>query len=284
MTPMGVFTPEQFSRTQTTDLETAIADAVMSALNRPFPVPGTQREIQLAELYDEWPDIEDNFVDPSAVVLPDTELLYGPSHPTPVLLEDTWEPKGEMGFGLYELSEASREFEVAVRTSTAVDRQALKAGIETAFQNDDNVLVAPSNGVRYGMVVPMPGYWGLPCRLTLLASLKLDDPDTAARKIEELRFRIVAQAQHVKLGRVPPFRLRLAMYEQAPDGSLIAFGENRVTPPPQGPSLDGLVQRLRGDLGITLASPTRPSNWNDVTTMYAQHVQQSNPSLYPYML
>ncbi len=210
---MGVFTPEQFSRSQTSDLETAIADAVISIVSRPFPIPGTQKMIQLAELFDEWPEVEENFVDPSGVILPDTELMYGPSHPTPVLLEDTWEPKGEAGYGLYELSEASREFELAIRASTARDRQALKAGIETAFQGDDDVLVAPSNGVRYGTVVLMPGYWNLPCRLTLLASRKLDDADTAIRKIEEARFRIVAQAAHVKFGRVPPFRVRVQVFE-----------------------------------------------------------------------
>lgn len=213
---MGVFTPEQYSRTQTSDLETAIADAVISAINRPFPIPGTQKRIQLAEIFNEWPEVEENFVDPSGCILPDTELMYGPSHLTPALLEDTWEPTGEAGFGLYELSEASREFELAIRASTARDRQALKAGIETAFQaagDKEDVLVAPSAGIRYGMVVTMPGYWNLPCRLTLLASRKLDDPDTAIRKIEEARFRILAQAAHVKLGRVPPFRLKLKVFD-----------------------------------------------------------------------
>lgn len=216
---MGVFTREQFSRSQTTDLETAIAAAVSGVVSQKFPGPEGRREIQLAQVFEDWADFEDNFVDPSGCILPDTELLYGPSHPTPVLLEDTWEPKGEQGFGLYELSEATREFELSIRTSQALDRQALKAGIETAFQQD-GVLVAPVQGVRTGQVVAMPGYWNLPCRLTLLASRKLDDPESAARKVEEARFRILAHASHVKLAPVPPFRLRLATYEQLEDGTL----------------------------------------------------------------
>lgn len=213
---MPAFTITQYSRTQTVDLETAIAQAVLAVINRPFPGPGGEGQIQLAQVFEDWADFEDNFVDPSAAILPDDEVIYGPSHATPTLLEDTWEPVGQAGFGLFELSEASREFELSVRTSSSADRAALKAGIETVFQND-SVLIAPPNGVRYGLVVLMPGYWNLPCRLTLLRSRKLDDTESASKKIAEVRFRIAAQAPHVKIAPVQPFRLKLTVTES--DGS-----------------------------------------------------------------
>lgn len=225
---MGVFTREQFSRSQTMDLETAIANAVISLVSGPFPGAQGRGQIQLAQVFDDWAEFEDDYVDPSGCILPDTELLYGPSHPTPVLLEDTWEPAGEQGFGLYELSEATREFELSIRTETGLDRQALKAGIETAFQSD-GVLIAPLNGVRYGTIVSMPEYWNLPCRLTLLASRKLDDAESAQRKIEEARFRILAHASHVKLAPVAPFRLRLTTFEQLADGTIVSL--DKPTPP-----------------------------------------------------
>lgn len=225
---MGVFTRQQYSRSQTMDLETAMANAVISLVDRPFPGPQGRSQIQLAQIFEDWADFEDNFVDPSGCILPDTEVVYGPSHPTPVLLEDTWEPRGEGGFGLYELAEATREFELSIRASTALDRQALKAGIETSFQQD-GVLIAPVRGVRTGTIVTMPGYWNLPCRLTLLASRKLDDAESAARKVEEARFRILAHAANVKLAPVQPFRLHLRTFEVLDDGTIVPLDGQ---PPP----------------------------------------------------
>lgn len=229
---MGVFTKEQFSRSQSEDLETAIALAVKAVLARDFPGPGGIGSIKIEEFFEDWADMTENFVNPSAAILPNDELKYGPSHPTPRFLEDTWEPKGEQGFGLSELSEASREFEVAVLASEAAERNALKAGIETAFQDPRGLLVvkgpAPigetmtGGGNRSGVLVQaMPEYWSLPCRLTLLASRKLDDADSVSKKNFEARFRLRAEAPHVILQPMQPFRLRLTVIEQDPSGNPI---------------------------------------------------------------
>lgn len=203
---------EQFSRKQTEDLETAISLALLRVIDREYPGPGGQGVVRFLQTFEDWPSFESADLTPSAVVLPDGDLMYGPSHPTPTLMEETWEPRGENGLGLYVLSEASREFEVRFRGATTAERNALKAGLETAFEADDveaaSVMIPPT-GARYGIVTTMPEYWGMTVRLTLLASSKLDDADTAAKNLNEGRLRVRAEARHVKLGPVPVFKLRV---------------------------------------------------------------------------
>lgn len=190
------------------DLETAISLAVTRALDQDFTGPGGIGKIRFVQLFEDWPSMEQSFVTPTAVVLPDGDLVYGPGLLTPKLLEDTWEVAGEPGLGLYELAEASREFQVLFRGSTAMERNALKAGIEGAFVADP-ILIAPRLGARYGTVVAMPEYWGLAARLTLVSTSKLDDAESASKNIWEGRISLRAEAKLVKLGLVQPFRLRI---------------------------------------------------------------------------
>lgn len=207
-----MITAAQFSRKQTTDLETAISMAVMRTIDRDYPGVGGQGTLRFLALHEDWPSFENSDIVPSACVLPDGDLKYGPSHPTPTLMEDTWEPVGERGLGLYVLSEASRDFELTFRGQTLEERNALKAALETAFEDpavENATVMMPPTGARYGIVVEMPEYWGLTCRLTLLASRKLDDADTAAKNIHEGRLVLRAEARHVKLGPVSPFRLKI---------------------------------------------------------------------------
>lgn len=223
-----VFTAEQYSRSASVDLETAISLAVKAAISGTFPGPGGKGKVAFSETFEDWATFEDNFVTPAAAVLPQDELLYGPSHLTPALLEDTWEPPGEAGFGLYELSEGSREVHVQIRSSNQQERNALKAGVEGAFVRP-SVLMVPApvspassaqddltnkdSGVRYGLIVRVPEYWNLPVRLELLGSRKLDDSEHAARNQWEAEFRIAAQASHVVLRPVRPFRVKVRQLE-----------------------------------------------------------------------
>lgn len=217
---MGIFDRSMYSRSASTDLETAISNAVERVLDRDFPGPGGVGTIRLEEFFTDWADLNDQFVSPSAAVLPDEELKYGPSQTTPHALEDTWEPRGEPGFCLMEIQEASREFEIVVRAAEVEQRNALKGGIETAFQDPRGLLVVAGEGQagtarlapgdRAGVVVAeMPEYWRLPCRLTLLASRKLDDADSSARHVYEARFRLRAEASLVMLQPMQPMRVRI---------------------------------------------------------------------------
>jgi hypothetical protein len=217
---MSIFLREQYSRSATLDLETAIATALLSIIKRPFPGPGGKGMIQLAEAFEDWASFEENYVSPSAAVLPDGELVYGPSQLVPSLIEETWEPKGEQGFGLYVLSEATKDFLDTIRSSNQEERNALKAGLETAFVAPE-INIAPRLGERYGTVVDMPEYWGLPVVLKLLGSRKLDDQDSSAKNNQQAEFRISAQARHVVLGPVVPFRVKIQRFE---------VGQNVVIP------------------------------------------------------
>jgi hypothetical protein len=203
-----VISPEQFSRKATTDLETAISLAVARAVSGQFTGPGGAGKIAFTQVFEDWPSFESYYVPPSAVILPDEPLVFGPSQLVPRLLEETWEPVGEPGLGLYELAEASREIGLQYRAGTAAERNALKAGLETAFVAPE-VTLAPVNGARYGALVPMPEYWGLTARLAIVDSIKLDDADSAAQNRWEGRVTIRAQAKLVKLAIVQPFRVRI---------------------------------------------------------------------------
>lgn len=213
---MPIFLREQYSRSADLDLETAMAKALNDTINRDYAGAGGKGTVRFAQMFNDWPSFEENFVSPNAAVLPDGELLYGPSHLVPSLIEETWEPKGEAGFGLYVLSEATKEFLVTVRSSNQEERNALKAGVETAFVAPE-VNIAPRLGERYGVVVDMPGYWGLPVMLKLLGSRKLDGADNAAKNINEAEFRISAQARHVVLGPVVPFSVKIQRFDVGPD-------------------------------------------------------------------
>jgi len=203
-----MISPEQFSRSATTDLETALSLAVLRVISGQFQGPGGIGKIGFAQVLEDWPSFEQSYVMPTAVVLPDNGLVYEPSQLVPRLLAETWEPKGEPGLGLYELCEASREFQVQYRAPTAAERNALKAGIETAFVAPE-VLIAPPFGARYGVLATMPEYWGLTARFSLAESMKLDDAAAAAKNRWEGTATIKAQAKLVKLAIVQPFRIRI---------------------------------------------------------------------------
>lgn len=220
---MPVFTPQQFSRSQSVDLETACALALIRWIDQPYPAPGGgPAQIKLAQVFEDWATFQDNFVSPGAVVEPDGELLYGPGQTEPRLMEETWEPQGGVGFGLYVLSEATKDFTLTVRSSNQAERNALKAGIEAAFV-DPAVLLAPPLGARYGVVVQVPEYWDLPFTLKLLGSRKPDDAQKAAANIWDAEFRVAVQARHVKLGPVRPFVCRLT--EKVGDEVVVTPGD-----------------------------------------------------------
>jgi hypothetical protein len=198
---------EAYSRKQTTDLETAMATALVAYLGGlSFPGPGGGPPIQLLQVFEEWAGFNDGDVPMAACVLPDGEIVYAPGQGTPTLLEDTWEPQGQAGWGLYRLSEATREFKVVARAPTGAERNAIKAGVETAFV-DPQVLMRPS-GARYGILLDLPDYFGLRARFTITSSRKLDDGTNAISNIQEAEFTIRAEAPHVVVGPVQPLVLR----------------------------------------------------------------------------
>jgi len=205
---VAVLTPDQYSRKQTVDIETALSIAARTAIDRAYPGAGGAGELRFSQIFEDWPSFESSFVDPGAVILPDGETLYARSFLTPALLEDTWENPGEDGFGLYQLGEVEREFEIQIRSTNAAARNALKAGVEGAFINP-GVNATGTGSIGNGILVLVPEYWNLPVWLTLMGSHKLDDAESAARNIWEARLRVHAQGKHVVLQQVHPFRFKV---------------------------------------------------------------------------
>jgi len=201
-------TREEFSRRRTCDLETAMARGLKRLLEAAvFPAPGGP--VRFLEVFDEWPGLNDGNVAPAACVLPDNDITYSAPENTPALLEDTWERRGEPGFGLYKLSEGTKDLVVQARATTGAERTAIKGGIEEMFV-DPRVLMT-DEGVRYGIITTLPDYYGVPARYTLISSRKPDDADSAARNIEEAEFVVRCEAPHVVVGPVQPFKLKMVV-------------------------------------------------------------------------
>ncbi len=207
--PFPTMTREKFSRKQTLDLQTAMATAIAGVL-RPaeFPGPVGKGKIKFRKVFAEWPTSVDGNVTLAACVLSNDTIKYAPALLTPKLLEDTWEPKGGLGLGLYKVSEGECDFHVELRAPSKPERSALVAGVEQLFFAA-GVLNTNPQGARYGVMVPMPEYWGLNVRLSVQDKAMGDDAESAKTNRWEAVFLIRAQANHVRLDTVAPFKVRI---------------------------------------------------------------------------
>jgi hypothetical protein len=199
----------KFSRKQTNDLQSAMAEAIGTLLrNSEFPGPRGKGRIKFAAVYDEWPSSQDNALSPSACVRTPDSIKYAPALLTPTLLEETWEPVGQLGVGLYKLSEGECDFHLEVRAASRRERSALVAGIESLFV-EPLVLNDKQIGGQYGRTLPMPSYWNLDVRIALQETLTSDDAESAKTNRWDSDFLVRAQANHVRLDVVSPFRLKI---------------------------------------------------------------------------
>ncbi len=217
-----------FPRTQTLDIRTAMAAALVRMLMaQRFPGPGGEGTIQLATGYKEWPSYPDEYVSPSACVLPGEGQMVE-ARLVPNLLEDTWWPRpGRPGWGLYVLSDYETEFRILVRAASNAERDALTAGIEQLFvQDQDQMLIAPDRGNRYGVLVDMPEYFGAPARFGLKAVGMQDEGESAMREQRETVFTVMAQGKQLRVGLVQPFTVRVTV---DPDDPLTTAPTNQLT-------------------------------------------------------
>lgn len=198
---------ELYSRTATLDLRLAMASALADFLAS-LSFRAGSRDFQFARVFDEWPSAMEDSVLPAACVLPDEVLKYSDARLTPTLVEETWEPAGRPGWGLYELADAECDMGVTVRAASPGERSAIVAGVEAAFV-EDRVTGNFERGARMNRILAMPAYWGLPCRVRVAEMRVLDDGETAQKNWNEATFLVRAQATQVRLDRVVPFRLKI---------------------------------------------------------------------------
>jgi len=163
-------------------------------------------QFMFAEVFDEWPSYSQKYIAPSAAVLPGS-WTYGDAYLTPTLMEDTWEPKGERGFGLYKLSEIEVTLEVSMRTNSTAEREAIVAIVEQSFRHPE--LLMSQAGARNGILLPMPEYYGLCARFALLSGRVIDDEDRAMRENRDAILNVSAQATQVAVGPVSPLNLKV---------------------------------------------------------------------------
>jgi hypothetical protein len=152
-----------------------------------------------------WPDPEDFYEPNSAVVLPGSST-YEDAGMTPTLLDCTWEPQGLPGLGLYKLSELMVPFEVQLRATSDAQRDVLISGMEELWVAD-GVLMDQLDGARYGLRLPLEGYWGVDAVFSLMGHTILDDATTAMQNERTVTFRLEGRAPQVVLRPVQPMKL-----------------------------------------------------------------------------
>lgn len=195
----------QYSRKQTLDVRSAMATAIARKLRDSVFPRGSGGSIKFAEVFESWPSYEQRYVPPSACVLP-TPTLYDAARLTPTLLEDTWEPPGDVGFGLYQLADIEVEFEINIRAASSAERSDIIAGLEQAWVAD-GILMDQVAGARYGILLEMPEYWGLCAGFSLVSARTLDDEDKAMREHREAVLSVKGVASQVTLRPVRPLNL-----------------------------------------------------------------------------
>jgi len=196
----------KYSRTATLDARDALALGLKRIVQEiRFPSFETDR---FAEIYDEWPSFNESMVVPAAAVLPGEFRYEDWGHAAgPHLLEDTWEPKGKPGWGLYRTAEVAMEMQLTIRTNLPAERAVLMRAVEDAFQAPR--LLMQQDGARYGLVRVIPEYYGLDGRFALLSGSVVDNEDTAMREKRDAVFTISARIPKVQVGPVLPMALKI---------------------------------------------------------------------------
>lgn len=203
-----IISPAAYSRTQTMDIRSAMARALAVKLTAAeYPAPDG-RVLKFAEVFDTWPDPEDAYRPPGTAAILPAAYPMEPSQLTPTLLEETWEPAGQAGFGLYKTAEVMADFEILIRASTAAERRVFLTGIESMWVAE-HVLMDPVQGARYGILLPMPEYWGTCAEFALKTIRVLDDEDRAMREHREAIITVSGLAAMVKLGPVQPMKMSI---------------------------------------------------------------------------
>lgn len=203
-----MFEKEQYSRKATMDVRSALSRALQIHLeNIVFKKEGSQ--FKFTEVHDTWPSFTQQYIPPSACVLPGG-WEYASWSLAPTLLEETWEPQGQMGFGLYKTDEVECRFEVSIRTDNPVERKVVMLGVEDSFQPPD-MLMDEAGGARNSIIVPMTEYYDLPARFALLSGRVIDSEEQAMREQRVAVFTLSAQCSKVILGPVAPLSLTIVV-------------------------------------------------------------------------
>ena len=199
------FTIEQFSKKASRDVRSSMALA-LARHARGLVFNSGAGPFQFAEVFEEWPSYLKRYIAPSACVLPGS-WTYGDAYLTPTLIENTWEPAGEQGFGLYKQTEIQVELELSMRTNSVAEREAILLVVESAFRHPQ--LLMSEQGGRNGILLPMPEYYGCLARFALVAGRVIDDEDRAVRENRDAILTISAQATQVVVGPVAPLSLKV---------------------------------------------------------------------------
>jgi hypothetical protein len=77
-------------------------------------------------------------------------------------------------------------------------------------------------GPRYGLVVPLPEYYGINGRFALLAGSVIDNEETAMRDKRDAAFTISASAPKVQVGPVWPMAIAVVKELVDSDGNILS--------------------------------------------------------------
>lgn len=207
---------EEFPLRATRDLRSAMAEALAVHV-RGLEFDAGGRRFRLKQVFDSWAEWPDKQDWAGAAVLPDEAVKYGKTQRQPALLEETWWPRGEAGWGLYQVCEATLDVQLLVRAPSDGERAAIVRELEGAF------LAAGASGADVGgrsggVLLPMPSYWGLSAWFSLAEARIMDDPESQIRGRNEALLLLHSAAPQVKLDVVRPFLARVAQVTDESEG------------------------------------------------------------------
>lgn len=193
-----------YSRKATMDARDALAMALRRHVES-LRFTGCQAD-RFAEVFDEWPSFNEGMVVPAAAVLPG-EFRYDAWSLSPHLIEETWEPTGKPGWGLYQTAEVAAELQLDIRTNQIFERPILMRAIEDSFQAPN--MLMDNTAARYGLLLDMPEYYGLKGRFAILSGSVIDNEDAAMREKRDAIFTISARVPKVQVGPVWPMAIQV---------------------------------------------------------------------------
>ena len=187
----------QLTSYRETDARTALSRGLSEYLQgRTLDLPGG-RQVSLVNVYDQWPEAEQDVLYPALTCVPNGEGEYGDKSLTPVLGGRIRTPDGRW---LLEWAELVQEIRAELHTNDPEERVGLTALIEDAC--------CPVDWMT-GFKLELPHYFG---QFAHYLPRKIHYPDTAETALERLRVTYVhfkAEVAVVKLVEMPTMRARL---------------------------------------------------------------------------
>ena len=218
--------PQDFPNYSVLDEDAAVRLALARVVRdfRGFEAPGV-RSFK-PTVYEEWPEESTEITFPSIVLL-DARGRWTKDMGNDLIEETVWPAYGPTKYVLRKDADYEVTLQMAAMGNDRHVRGALISGMRRALMSDPD---------RFGIIVEIPEYWGLQCRLTPMGIAKVDTEDEDRIRHRLVTVEVACLIASVTLvsfevARDPTFRL----YPNPPDPTNPVPEPGEPVPGPSGP-------------------------------------------------